>query len=257
MNIALSTILLFLFLLPGLAFRRFYFTSEFSKEYFKTTPAEVLLLGILPSIALHWIGLHLIPVITPIDIRFFPIEFHIPKSFVDIKLIASYFLESDKSLVSMQLAENITMKLDYIVVYNVSLVLLGAFSGFLFKVFVRNFKLDRRIKILRFQNEWHYILTGEILDFPRVKRLSPHKKEGKLSAVYIDALVEASEKDGAILYSGILEDYKLSKTGGLDLIYLTNAFRRPLESDPEEGDDERLDVYYLPDQSFITKVFMK
>ena len=253
MNIALSTILLFLFLLPGLAFRRFYFTSEFSKEYFKTTPAEVLLMGIIPTITLHWLGLHVVKYVTPIDIEFFPLEFHIPKSEINIRLIVSYFLNNADKGISSELIDNITSKLDLIVAYNVSLIFFGALIGFLFKVLVRNFKLDRKVKILRFQNEWHYILTSEILDFPRVKKLSPYTKEGRLSAVYVDALVEASEKDGAILYSGILEDYKLSKNGGLDLIYLTNAFRRPLSADPAYNEEERHDIYYMPDHYFILK----
>ena len=53
MNIALSTLIVFLLLVPGLIFLRFYYSEEFSKEYFKTTFFEVVASALIPSIALH------------------------------------------------------------------------------------------------------------------------------------------------------------------------------------------------------------
>ncbi|KYG79248.1 hypothetical protein AWW67_12775 [Roseivirga seohaensis] len=268
MNIAFSTILFFLFIVPGLAFRRFYYTGEFSKEYFKSSSAEVFVMGIIPSLLLHWLGLHLINWLTPTSLNFLFTEISIPSLTVNFQLIGIILTGKGNDQYLLSGLKEIGLNLDYIISYNLILTLLGVVLGFLCKVIVRKLKLDRSIKILRFQNEWHYVLTSEVLDFPRVKTTSPYNKNGKvLSAVYIDALVDVSEKDGAMLYSGILEDYRLSKDGGLDVLYLTNAYRRSLQADPAENinsddqdqkelDSERPDkalYYYMPEHYFILK----
>lgn len=256
MNLAISTIVVFLFILPGLAFRRFYFTSEFSKEYFKSTAAEVLLLGIIPTLFLHWIGINLVEFCTPLTIDLGLLDFHVPHLSVDIELVGHLITGFNNDIEIHKGLNSIEDNLNYILFYNILLVILGGTLGFLFRVIVRNFKLDRKFKILRFQNEWHYILSSEILDFPKVKSRSPHTKGKRLEAVYIDALIEASEKDGAILYSGILEDYCLSKGGGLELLYLTNTYRRSLKDDTTDTTDTTSNsnsLYELPDHYFIIK----
>lgn len=84
----------------------------------------------------------------------------------------------------------------------------------------------------------------------------------------IDALVDLGEKEGGVLYSGILEDYKLSKNGGLELIYLTNAYRRFVRDDEVSNakQAEKMSLksffhrkkpvdpyYYMPEHYFVLK----
>jgi len=127
-------------------------------------------------------------------------------------------------------------------------------TGFLSKWVVRKLKLDRKIKLFRFQNEWHYIFSGEILDFPKVSG-----EADDIDCSYVDALVRTDE--GTVIYSGLLTDYILTKEGGIDRIYLSSVKRRFLKDDilngpesqteqkPEDPDDKR--YYYLPGQFFI------
>ena len=66
MNLAIGAIVLFvLFIVPPLIFRRLYYTGEFSKEYFKSTPFQVFLASIVPGVifqalqylvAVSWFG---------------------------------------------------------------------------------------------------------------------------------------------------------------------------------------------------------
>lgn len=269
MNIAFSTILVFLFLLPGLAFRRLYFTGEFSKEYFRSSGFEIFFLAIIPAIIFHTLGYNLTPYILPLKIDLWILHLHIPKLGIDMERIGMLLIGKGSEVYVQESFSKIAKHYNYIVSYNIGITIIAGASGFIVKALIRNLKLDRWIKILRFQNEWHYILSSEILEFPKVKRKSPYNRSGKtLSAVWVDALVDLGEKEGGTLYSGILEDYKLSKDGGLELIYLTHAYRRFIEDDPladstdqntrstfslfgkKENEDP---YYYMPEHYFILK----
>lgn len=183
MSIAFSTILIFLFLLPGLAFRRFYFTGEFSKEYFRSSGFEIFFLGIVPSIVFHTIGYNIIPFATPFSIDLWFFEWQVPELRIDIEMIGMLLVGKGDHEYILAAFKTIGSHYNHIVFYNLGITITGALSGYLAKTIVRNLKLDRRIKILRFQNEWHYILTSEILDFPKVKRKSSYNKKGmRLSA---------------------------------------------------------------------------
>ena len=74
----------------------------------------------------------------------------------------------------------------------------------------------------------------------------------------IDALVETA--DGTILYSGIIQDYLLSKQGGLELLYLTQVTRRyfknyNLNIDQEDSTKIRNDDYYYIPGDFVVLPF--
>ncbi|MEQ8686738.1 MAG: hypothetical protein RIE86_15670 [Imperialibacter sp.] len=266
MNIAFSTILIFLLLLPGLAFRRLYYTGEFSKEYFRSTTFEIFALGIIPSIILHVLGYNLLPQITPFSISLYFNLIEIPKISIDFRTIGLLLSGQGDYAFHKEVFENLGARLNSIALYFITTISAGAFFGVAFRIFIRRLKLDRRFKLLRFQNEWHYILSSEILDFPKVKRNGYYDNNGQeVEAVWIDALVDTDE--GSILYTGIVEDYKLSKEGGLELLYLVNSYRRYLrddekslsnkdllEEEAEDGEFDATDGYYrLPDHYFILK----
>src|ERR1700712_3678422 len=56
MNIALATLTLLIILYPGFLFRRFYFTEEFSKEYFKQSITDLIFSSVLPGFLIHFLG---------------------------------------------------------------------------------------------------------------------------------------------------------------------------------------------------------
>ena len=232
MNIALATLFLLVLLYPGFIFRRFYYTEEFSREYFKQTITDLLVAAILPSAFLHIAGYFLF------------IRHHYT---IDVATIGTLLSGTSDGARVTAAFQSIYVHAMGIVSYFIAVSFLAAIGGLMAKYVVRKLKLDRKFKLFRFQNEWHYIFSGEILDFPRV----PGNADD-ISIRYIDALVKSDQ--GTIIYTGILADYVLSRDGGIDRIYLTNVKRRYLKDD-RTGDaldnetDER--YYYLPGQFFI------
>ncbi len=101
---------------------------------------------------------------------------------------------------------------------------------------VRYLKLDRYVPALRFDNDWHYQLHGEILDFPDyIKRGGTadikHKDRGWTIVVAVVDL-----KDQSCLYSGILIDFFFDQHGNIDRLLLVGAMRRSFDKDAA-GDD--------------------
>lgn len=233
MNIALATLFLLVLLYPGFIFRRFYYTEEFSREYFKQTITDLLVAAILPSTLLHIAGYFLL-------IRH--------RYVIDIATIGTLLSGTSDGTKVTAAFQNIYANAGKIVIYFIAISIVAALAGLAAKYIVRKLKLDRKFKLFRFQNEWHYIFSGEILDFPRVPG-----DASDISIRYIDALVKSDQ--GTIIYTGILADYVLSQDGGIDRIYLTNVKRRYLRDDkmnqPQENSDNDERYYYLPGQFFI------
>lgn len=207
MNIAPVTILLLLLLFPGIFFSRFYFTEEFSKQYFKTTLYELLLTTLLPALLIHLVALFIVKIYLNIE--------------VDLATILAVFLDTG---ISSNIIGTIESSASNMISYNISVWVFAGFLGYATKKVVRRFKLDRKFKLFRFSNEWHYLITGEILDFPKIEG-----EANDIDVVFIDALIGTGE--GTIIYSGIIQDYKLSKQGGLESLYLTQVYKRFLKED--------------------------
>lgn len=227
MNVALSTLVLVILLIPGFLFRRFYYSGEFSKEYFKQNFSDL----ILPSL-----------IISGIINTFCYSVIHILGFRSDAIPAISTLLSGTTDSISVSKAIN-TLFLEFYpgLSYSLFAGLTGALAGFLGKYFIRTYKLDRRYKLFRFQNEWHYLFSGEILDFPDI-----HSNAKTTQLTFVDALVNTSE--GSVIYSGILSSYVLSSSTGIDRIYLSDTRRRYLKND-DKNDPER--YYDMPGDFFV------
>ena len=225
MNIALTTISLFAILSPGIIFRRFYYTEEFSKEYFKQSYVDLFFSSFLPSAIIHLLGITIVQIIG---------------YEVKVDTLAILLSGNDNPDSITRAFSSITAEGTLITIYFTILAIVSACLGYLSKVLVRTYKLDRRYKLFRFQNEWHYFFTGEILDFPRVLG-----KSENISIRFVDVLVNTAE--GSVIYIGILADYVLSKEGGLDRIIIRDVKRRFLKDDGKQPNP----YYYLPGE-FLT-----
>ncbi len=201
MNIALSGILLFFILLPGLAYRWFYFSEEFSKQYFRESFTDTLLSSFVPSLLFHSAWFYLI--------QLFNYE-------VDLVLIGRFISNDDPFFVY----ENLQANFLAILIYQVSIILSACVLGFYSKNLLRITKLDRRVKFFRFKNSWHYFLKGELFDFPRATLNLENDKVEDIELAYVDVLVRINEMQ-SLIYEGILVDYELSNKGdGLETILL-------------------------------------
>jgi hypothetical protein len=238
MNIALATLTLLVILYPGFLFRRFYFTEEFSKEYFKQSVTDLIFSSILPAFFIHIIGYFL---------------FIKGRAQIDVFTIGTLLSGTSDSSKVTQAFKAVYEKSFFAVSYFTGVSFVGIAAGLLTKLAVRKLKLDRKIKFFRFQNEWHYIFSGEILDFPKV----PGNAED-IDCSYVDALVKTDE--GTVIYTGLLADYILTKEGGIERIYLTSVKRRFLKDDISKSTDaiteqkqkeKESKYYYLPGQFFI------
>ena len=121
----------------------------------------------------------------------------------------------------------------------------AAFAGYLFRKVVRFYNWDRRKKIFRFQNSWHYILNGEFYDFPRANISLKKDTVQDIEFVFVDALIETN--DGSYIYDGILVDYELSGDGGLETITLAESERRKLLDDKKTEEEYSKSHYYSID----------
>ncbi len=224
MNLASGTILLFiLFVFPALVFRRFYYSGEFSQQYFKSNAFQVFMVSIVPGFLFQSFYYLLIS--------------QFVEGGIDLNFIV-VLLGSGTGQEYFDTFETIKGNLLGLVLYNLSLWLLAGILGYLSRVFVRRLKLDRKYKFFRFQNIWHYVLRGEILDFPG----NPGNADNMHLSV-IDVLVDVDNK--TIIYSGLLDDYHLTKeSGGLDYIYLTDARKRYLDESSKK-DWEKINGRYL------------
>lgn len=239
MNIALATLTLLVILYPGFLFRRFYFTEEFSKEYFKQNVTDLIFSSIVPGFLIHFFGY---------------LFFLKGRTEIDVFTIGTLLNGTSDPVKVTQAFRAIYENGSTIISYFIGVSIVGMLAGLLSKLFVRNFKLDRKFKLFRFQNEWHYIFSGEILDFPKV----PGQAED-IDFSYIDALLKTDE--GTVIYSGLLAEYILTKDGGIDRIYLTEVKRRFLKDDVRADSEKALTnaedlspdnrYYYLPGQFFI------
>lgn len=102
--------------------------------------------------------------------------------------------------------------------------LLAAVIGVLTHYSVRHFRLDHRYRILRFSDQWYYLLSGEIFEFPEYGF-----KKKKIDGVAIAAVLEGTA--GTFLYVGVLVDYWFNRAGEPDAFWLTSVIRRNIAED--------------------------
>lgn len=210
MNLAATTIILVFLLTPGLVFRKFYFSEQFSKQYQRPNYIELLLSGFLASIVLHFFVVWIFNSYLNID--------------VEIAVVGAMLYGGSEALESFKLLDR---NIDSFILYCVIIYLMAMFGGWAGNKIIRSAKWDREIKLYRYENYWHYILNGEFVEFPRANIYWENTPED-VEMVFIDALVKLS--DGDYLYQGFLVDYELTKQGGLDCLYLIDPIRQKMNS---------------------------
>lgn len=225
MSLAVLTLTIIFILAPGLAFRAAYFSGSFSLRYVKTSFTDVLIASIIPGILIH-VALFSIAVkpYYNIDARIIGVLISGVTDGAEIKSAFSKLYYNAKE----------------VFLYLSSAALSGVLLGFVSRTVIRGLRLDRKFVLLRYENEWHYLFTGEILDFP-----GQAGRPEDVDFVYIDALVDCHE--GSMLYSGILAEHFLGKDGSLDKIYLSDTRRRSLKENGKEGTE----YYSMPGDLFV------
>jgi len=229
MSIALTGILVFLLLVPGFIYRRFYYSEEFSKQYFTENFFIAFSSSFFPSLLLY---LSLLFIVSIDGYK------------VDVEILGNLLSNNENASKALAKLES-TFK--EITIFHLILYVLSALSGYVVRKTVRFYKLDRLSKFFRFQNTWHYIFSGEFFDFKRTDYELSRNSVEDIELIYVDALVQTLE--GTIIYDGILISYDLAKTGGLDRIVLTQVQRRFMKDDQNKETKEK--YYNIPGHVFI------
>ena len=211
MSFAVSTLFLFLFILPGITFKRAYLSSVFSRKIKFSGVLDEVFWALFPSILMHIISYLMLFSASPI----FNFEF-------DLKRVLS---------IALLQQDNETLYGDIFLAYLLYCTFVMAvsfFAGHASRKIVRLLKFDRKFKLFRFTNDWHYLLSGEFLDFPEVP---DHPEE--VSFKLVNALTSVGSQQ--MIYIGELIHFTLSDEGGLENIVLKDAKRRLLQDDLSEN----------------------
>jgi hypothetical protein len=204
--LAVSTLFLFLFILPGITFKRAYLSSVFSRKLKFSGLLDEVFWAVFPSIIMHFVSYAIL---------------HVTKSALQFDFDLTVVLS--KALFEGESDEYASVFLTYL--YYCTFVIAVSFvAGHLSRKVVRGLKFDRKFRLFRFSNDWHYLLSGEFLDFPEV----PDHPED-VSFKLVNALTDVGGKQ--MIYIGELIHFTLSDEGGLENIVLKDAKRRPLEDD--------------------------
>jgi hypothetical protein len=103
-----------------------------------------------------------------------------------------------------------------VITYLLSLYAFAAGLGYGAHKVVREKKLDRKTRLLRFRNEWYYLLSGEVLEwreFAEARQAAgapPINFEEDIDGVYLTAVVDLAE--GSFLYRGVVRSFWFDKT---------------------------------------------
>ena len=226
MSITLDFLLLFfLFIIPGLVFKRAYFYKEFSKQFsIKDNAYTIIFFSFIPGLIFQLIG-YLI---------FWSI--HTPNyTLHDILLTVRSYETSSSALIPIDLYK--------FIIHQCNVNILAFLGGFLLSRTIKATGLDVRYKFFRFGNQWYYIFSGEIESFEKFRNFRNRfnlniigRNEFKFMPPIADILVEGN--DGQKLYSGYLIDYDLNPKDihSLDKVYLKYAHRyRPARDDDDSN----------------------
>jgi hypothetical protein len=219
MNIAFTTILLFIILAPGFIARSAYNSSKLSVNDTNKNIVNELTWSIIPSLTLHTL--------------FIGIVHNLSSYFIDFQLLGNLILgvtTSNKAEESFKQLGDFKYE---IFSYNLILFTFSFFIGYGFREIIRYFAIDRRVRYFRFTNKWHYIFTGECLDFKDV----PDKYE-EITDKIINVLCKVNGK--SILYTGEFFNYYIDSKGDLEAVHLRNPIRRELDKD-----DAKVKDYYV------------
>ncbi|MCX6582242.1 MAG: hypothetical protein NT166_18885 [Candidatus Aminicenantes bacterium] len=212
MNVAVSSILLFLVFSPGIVFRRGYYSGKFSRKYIKIDLIDEITWAIIPGLIINIGCIYLFQWITGYKINISSLGF----------LLTGFNNNSESSLIFKKIETNlIPIALFFILSWVLSFLL-----GKTCLLLVRFFKLDHRFISLRFPNHWFYFFSGEYLEINEYCRLKDI--ELLLYEVWVDVGGKIEK------FKGFVDDFILSRDGGLETIYLVET--------PEEDKDNEIEV---------------
>ena len=227
MDIAIGGIILIIILLPGISFRKGYFSEEFSNQYTIKDFFELFVNTLFPSLLCY--------------ILILPIIYLICGYYYDFSILLG-ILSSNDNLVEKSAKQINEYKFE-IIFFQLIVNSLAFLFGIIIKNEILEKSYDAKNKFFRYKNPWHYILTGKYILFKR-SAIKLHNDSVKdIDITFIDSVVTIGNE--TYIYTGMLVDYELSEDGSLDLLYIKDVFRKLLnEEDYKEVNGHTLILKY-------------
>lgn len=232
MNLAISSLIIFIIVSPAILARRIYFTKELSKSFVSRNTLQEIFSSIFLSFILHflWSG--------TVELIGFKIDFKIVFELLfNPQAITDY--------------TNITTNIYKIFLYFTSLAIVSTIFGYGIRNIVRVYKLDRKSTLLRYDNTWYYIFSGEVLDIEKYNK-NKSVTSDNIGQRVVDVLTKSDEK--YVLYRGSLIDYQLNDNNSVDFIVLAAPRKQVI------GEDVTKDItsnYFIIPYSEILNINIK
>lgn len=211
MNLALSTLIILILLAPGFVYMIAYHSTRLSIKSRDRVLLNELIKSIGPAILIQSFGIWLVS----------------PLYKTSIETIGSLLLGDLSFNQTQEVFKQIEEFWTPIISYQILIFVLAYLLGHLGRETIRYFRIDRKYRQFRFNNKWHYIFSGECLDFPDV----PDDQE-QISMISVDVLCKVNAK--TVIYTGQLFNYYIDNKGELNAIHLKIPKRRALEDDDRQ-----------------------
>jgi len=216
MNIALGAVLIFILLIPPVAFYVSYTFGRYNRGGLKFSFLDGLLASAIFSLLVHGLAI----LIMGKEIRFDLL----------LKLLGGELKDLELKIPNAEF----THALQQFALYNLVILVIMVVLGQLIRWLVSGSRLHAKYELLRIYNNWWYLLNGYYLD-----------EEEYVQLVYDTPLVDviADTAAGTVIYSGMLVGYVCTGEE-LDRIYLKGAVRRDfkLNGDKQTGQDPKVKV---------------
>lgn len=223
MTITIETILLVLFLVPGILFTRGYYTSPFAKKFSKSTVFGEISWCIIFSMLMHLMGMMTVYLVNKY-------------SFGEFNRIMDFILNMHAGEARLTMS---SLNSSFIIKYTIFLWIFSFLLGFITNRIIRRSQLDKHLNGLGFDNQWYYYFSGESLELPSIGAIS----SDEVDFVIVNILTTVN--DIPTLYTGICVEYYLDKDGGLSGVFLTGTHKMQYNSDGSEGSYDRIFGRYL------------
>lgn len=233
MNVAFTSILIFILLAPGFLSRIAYNSSKLSVKNPNKNILNELTWSIIPSLTIHIVAMTLVE--------------YLSSYFVDFNQLGNLILGVNEQTTIEQSFNQLREFLYPIFFYNFSVFSFSFLIGFGTRKLIRKYGLDKTLRYLRFSNKWHYIFSGECLDFPDVP-----DDFREITDKIINVLCKVNGE--SVLYTGEYFNYYIDKDGNLEAVHLKYPIRRYLANDKiEKKDYYKIESRYLviPDSDII------
>ncbi len=190
MNVAFGTLLILIFLSPGFVCRYAFLKGPYSRKNFRPSLSDEVFWSVIPAFFIHLLAILFLQLIG------------IQPAIKDL-----YLMVIGNPGINFQLVKE---GLGLFLIYSASLLFLSYLAGASARLIVTHYNIDLKYNILKVNNEWYYLFSGKLA-------------ESEVDLIQLDVLVHSDK--GTTLYSGILEDYFLNKTGGIDRLYMIKVYR--------------------------------